>query len=50
MISGQLVVDSGQSLVDGEEERIAKEKELAERLDGSIIYRKRNRTQMFVSA
>lgn len=31
VISGQLVVDSGQSLVNSEEERIAKEKELAER-------------------
>ena len=31
VISGQLAVDSGQSLVDSEEERIAKEKELAER-------------------
>lgn len=31
VISGQLVVESGQSLVDSEEERIAKEKELAER-------------------
>lgn len=31
VISGQLVVDSGQSLVDSEGERIAKEKELAER-------------------
>ena len=31
VISGQLVVDSDQSLVDSEEERIAKEKELAER-------------------
>lgn len=31
VISGQLVVYSGQSLVDSEEERIAKEKELAER-------------------
>lgn len=31
VISGQLVVDSVQSLVDSEEERIAKEKELAER-------------------
>lgn len=31
VISGQLVVDRGQSLVDSEEERIAKEKELAER-------------------
>lgn len=31
VISGQLVVDSGQGLVDSEEERIAKEKELAER-------------------
>lgn len=30
VISGQLVVDSGQGLVDSEEERIAKEKELAE--------------------
>lgn len=31
VISGQLAVDSGQSLVDSEDERIAKEKELAER-------------------
>ncbi len=31
VISGQLAVDSGQSLVDSVEERIAKEKELAER-------------------
>lgn len=31
VISGQSLVDSGQSLVDSEEERIAKDKELAER-------------------